>query len=75
MVVGIVTLWDERLSWFALGGIIALFAMIFVRGIMVRRHYERWMDDLARATFRLLRPSPVRRTTTWEDWKEGGGRT
>jgi hypothetical protein len=66
-VVGIVTLWTVGLPWIALVAFLALVVMIYVRGMLVRRHYEVWMDDLARATDRLMRPPNVRRTTTWSD--------
>jgi hypothetical protein len=61
----IVALWDESLQWIALGAFIALCVLIFLRGIVVRRHYEAWMDDLSRATFRLLLLPSVRVTTSW----------
>jgi hypothetical protein len=61
----IVALWDESLQWIALGAFIALCVVIFLRGIVVRRHHEAWMDDLSRATFRLLLLPSVRVTTRW----------
>ncbi len=62
---GIVALWHENLQWVALGALIALCVLIFVRGTVVRRHHETWMDDLSRATFRLLLLPAVRVTTRW----------
>jgi hypothetical protein len=66
-VVGIVTLWTVGLPWIALAAFLALVVMIFVRGMWVRRNYEVWMNDLARATERLMRSPDVRRTTSWPD--------
>jgi hypothetical protein len=65
MVEGTVALWQERLPWIALGAFIAVCALILVRGVVLRRHYETWMDDLSRATFRLLASPSVRATTRW----------
>jgi hypothetical protein len=64
---GIVALWHENLQWLALGTFIGLCVLIFVRGIVVRRQHEIWMDDLSRATFRLLLFPTVRLTTRWPD--------
>lgn len=66
-VVGIMILWTAGLGWMTLLAIVGLAVLICVRGVVVRRQHERWMDDLARATQRLLRPSSVRRTTSWPD--------
>jgi hypothetical protein len=62
---GILILWHERLPWIALGAFLALCALIWVRGVVVRRNHHVWMDDLARATFRLLLAPSVRLTTRW----------
>jgi hypothetical protein len=64
MILGIVVLWHERLPWVALGVFMTLCVLIWLRGIVLRRHFETWMDDLARATLRLLSPSG-RVTTRW----------
>jgi hypothetical protein len=62
---GIVVLWHERLPWIALGAFMAMCVLVRVRGAVVRRQHETWMDDLARATFRLLSSPSVRVTTRW----------
>jgi hypothetical protein len=67
-VVCIVSLWTAGLGWLTLVAILALVALIYVGGVLNRRRHEVWMDDLARATFRLLSPGSVRRTSSWNDY-------
>jgi hypothetical protein len=64
---GILSLWTAGLGWMTLAAIIALFVFVCVRVGVVRRHHEVWMDDLARATYRLMRSPSVRHTTSWPE--------
>ena len=66
-VVGIVVSWEFGPWWMTLSAILVLFGLLVVRGAVNRRHHERWMDDLARATYRLMLAPPIRRTTSWDE--------
>jgi hypothetical protein len=66
-VISILSLAAAGLGWLTLIPIIGLVVLISVRGVVERRRHEIWMDDLARATYRLMRPVSVRRTSSWTD--------
>jgi hypothetical protein len=66
-VISILSLEAAGLGWLTLIPIIGLVVLISVRGVVERRRHEIWMDDLARATYRLMRPVSVRQTSSWTD--------
>jgi hypothetical protein len=66
-VVGIVVSWEKGPPWLTLLAILVLFGLLVVRGVVNRLHHERWMNDLARATYRLMLAPPIRRTTSWDE--------
>jgi hypothetical protein len=69
-IVGIVVSWEIGPWWMTLSGILVLFGLLVVRGAVRRWQHERWMDDLARATYRLMLAPPIRLTTSWDELGE-----
>jgi len=67
-VVTIVSFWSAGLGLLTLIPFLGLVVLVVVGGMVNRRRHEIWMDDLARATYRLMRPNSVRHTSSWTDF-------